>query len=810
MGNVKIKQFSDKNKELIAGLTPEHAVYDAKGVRLDAKIGSILDIKNTVATQGKNLDNLTLKVNALAVGIFYGYRANESELPQDITENGYAYVGTDNPYKIYNFDGTQWKDSGTTIQATSEADEEDITYNENDKLTFRDRDNIDGMGYVILRKNKSFAEQVIKENTIYEIRYDFILSNNITIPANCVLKFCGGSINGAYIITGTNTCINASLMKIFSTDVIIAGTWNINEVYPEWFGAKGDGITDDTNAINLSLKLEGANKVVFSNKTYIINIKQGTDTTTTSRNIFDSIKVYNIVGTGNSRIKLGSGNGDVQSYRGYGAIFYFTNNKDIIVDDIVFDFNYAENPIYQDGGTNIGVENNGQQCAIIAYSIAGLIVRNCTFIEPSGTNTIAYMASDTADHLHFICENNNFIDVGNKSFHRSGGDVLDAYHDVSTIGCHFKSGGNSNAKLTAIIRNNTARGVGGNAFDFCECHADSMIFENNTIINYKYCVMPLSGVTDITASIINNKFINCVKGVNIWNLNEDNIIAEKGSYGYKELNITNNYAIMDFMLWYNTPCYGNTTKDKNNLYNSGNYSYGFVSFNGQGNKNIKLLKINNNYVEYKENISEVPSSYIVTNGFGVISAYYTPYYTDIDSVIDTFEIKFNTIKNAPNLILSNNGFNKIDTFVFSDNVITDLYSNPNNNNRQEGFLRDIVFGSASLDRKLSKAIIINNSVECYPNTSTWNECFGLIRNKSMIEHSIVFIKGNSFYGETYKSLVTIENVEYIDRDGNKTNKASKPTNLGTNDVGYQYFDAMFGKPIYWTGSKWVDATGADM
>ena len=38
---VLIKQFKNKKKESIAGLTPEHAVYDANGVRLDAKLGNV-------------------------------------------------------------------------------------------------------------------------------------------------------------------------------------------------------------------------------------------------------------------------------------------------------------------------------------------------------------------------------------------------------------------------------------------------------------------------------------------------------------------------------------------------------------------------------------------------------------------------------------------------------------------------------------------------------------------------------------------------------------------------------------------------
>lgn len=61
MGNVKIKQFSDKNKELIAGLTPEHAVYDVKGVRLDAKLGNI-NLQEFRDLQQQCVNNINSKV----------------------------------------------------------------------------------------------------------------------------------------------------------------------------------------------------------------------------------------------------------------------------------------------------------------------------------------------------------------------------------------------------------------------------------------------------------------------------------------------------------------------------------------------------------------------------------------------------------------------------------------------------------------------------------------------------------------------------------------------------------------------------
>lgn len=123
---------------------------------------------------------------------------------------------------------------------TNAADEEDLTTEHSDllgidTLKLANRDNTDGMGYVILRKNKSFAEQVTKENTIYEIRYDFTIEDDITIPYNCVLEFNGGSISGAYTLTGNNTSIKANEKDIIFTGVIFDGSWIVKDIYATWF-----------------------------------------------------------------------------------------------------------------------------------------------------------------------------------------------------------------------------------------------------------------------------------------------------------------------------------------------------------------------------------------------------------------------------------------------------------------------------------------------------------------------------------------------------------------------------------------------
>lgn len=76
-------------------------------------------------------------------------------------------------------------------------------------------------------------------NTVFVIQYDYTLGENITIPAGCTLQFDGGSINSGGsdkdTLTGNKTRISADLVKVFDTNLIFAGSWDVAESYPEWF-----------------------------------------------------------------------------------------------------------------------------------------------------------------------------------------------------------------------------------------------------------------------------------------------------------------------------------------------------------------------------------------------------------------------------------------------------------------------------------------------------------------------------------------------------------------------------------------------
>ncbi len=84
-------------------------------------------------------------------------------------------------------------------------------------------------------------------NTKFVIKWDYVLKTDITIPANCILEFDGGSIIGngdnKDTITGNNTLIVTNTIKIFE-NIILNGTFKNKYFEVEWFGSITQGNSD--------------------------------------------------------------------------------------------------------------------------------------------------------------------------------------------------------------------------------------------------------------------------------------------------------------------------------------------------------------------------------------------------------------------------------------------------------------------------------------------------------------------------------------------------------------------------------------
>lgn len=96
---------------------------------------------------------------------------------------------------------------------------ENISAAENPNREYDDI-NPDGLGYLVLDKGRTFAEQVTGAHTIYEIRYDYDLGGEtFSMPTGCVLLFVGGSVNN-----GTLTLDGTKLEGDVKLDCVLAGT----------------------------------------------------------------------------------------------------------------------------------------------------------------------------------------------------------------------------------------------------------------------------------------------------------------------------------------------------------------------------------------------------------------------------------------------------------------------------------------------------------------------------------------------------------------------------------------------------------
>ena len=117
--------------------------------------------------------------------------------------------------------------------------------------------------------------------------------------------------------------------------------------------------------------------------------------------------------------------------------------------------------------------------------------------------------------------------------------------------------------------------------------------------------------------------------------------------------------------------------------------------------------------------------------------------------------------------------------------------------------------------------ILNNYNHIYVEYSeskaiTRNKVPALLRRKGLWitynignENITEYYKGDNKDINNYVDWTHDENWQIINKLSTFGNIAERPK-LNSEIKGYQYFDTTLNKPIWWTGTKWVDATGADV
>lgn len=163
-----------------------------------------------------------------------------------------------------------------------------------------------------------------RTNVIYKITRDIDLGHGIlTIPAGCTLDFQGGSFTNGNIVFN-NTKLMGSIN--FSSSITPSGEIDMPEVNVKWFGAKGNGVTDDTKVLNWAFNIK--NPILIPNGIYnITNL------------VFES-NVYSKIIRGTDFYLNNHYRGVVLNHKGSGKMLEFKDDSSVItIENIIFNGN---------------------------------------------------------------------------------------------------------------------------------------------------------------------------------------------------------------------------------------------------------------------------------------------------------------------------------------------------------------------------------------------------------------------------------------------------------------------------------------
>lgn len=703
------------------------------------------------------------------------------------------------------------------------ADEEDIT-TESGVLKFKDKEydtaSFSGLGRKYLRKNILNGKNILTQeminsaNTRYIIQYDYDLNGEeITIPEGCILDFQGGSISNGKIVCN-NTIINKCYYHIF-INLNIEGTLKIDGWYPEWFGAipyKKDVLNKITSSLSIIGELEVSNDAFIRINDALVNTNIHTVLLSNLYYVTKeiSIKITPNYNSGVNIIGIGTDTGFIAYINDNSASVLSINKDSTTISQSDYLSNFA---VYVTNNSNL-------DSAILLYEV---IRSTCSDVKVFGGYA---NFKKGIYHVHSVVNQNVFQNVFDRcvgmntttggGIHYSQDTYQPTLQAITKCVLMGLGGAGIESEPTPITGGGFGGIIIGNELEGNAKGAIALSSINNLSVRNNYFE-----VADF--SVITNYFENVPPAIFTFGI----ITGASGSNyitNIYNLDVSNNQiggarGSIDYAIIISSPTAGGRTfcvDINNNIINqstSPNVGCKYITRIQYG----ESINISNNYIrsDYEGVNTNFPVEVVGNNG--------NAYYSYKGNVI-SFDSNYGYSYSKGLGILRTNAFITATNYPYITPTRAGIHPQLSTGDfillETNNTIYKVIHGGVLHYNTNASFTEGSNVVVC--SGATWDWQVGDTVNSDYINNgtaTITDISGTNFT-LSEKATSTINDwltdavaipyeLSSIVRIAGTT--SNRPNYRYTKiPAGFQYFDTTLNRPIFYTGSKWVDATGADV
>ena len=663
-----------------------------------------------------------------------------------------------------------------------------------------------------VNRNVLTSDMIRNPNTIYEVRYDFDFENEtIVLPKDSILHFEGGSFSNV-TLEGDNTTIQAQNYEIFK-NVTLTGTWDTADFYVEWFGAKGDGVNDDTASIQKALDVVLSVTLPFHITVHLS-------------------KTYRITDTLNIHAETTLKGNFIGSYMNYAKTQYkcivadFSDTKKWIVQssnlkNSAYNANLGKNPV--DSGTikyqeairieDVKIEssntNNPAFGGIRIIASSNSSIKNCSvFHTLYGIYRMATWYSSDSDNyvVSLICplvmgNDMNAFSVINGYYMCSNKVLDDMYNEENMLICDNKF------KYKKCIFAIYARGIFLNVITE---HANiARVYRQCTITDISGWIEAVTQAYEMyaTNAILINIYSEVQKYINMHDSNYVRTIGNPISNIYGSIN-ADAYSYNSKLIY--TPRLSSAPRGSGSRYNdlsdvelyetaTRKHYWWTGEYWGDSNGNGIQTK-------YDGSFNNIPYDHKTKNGSVYIN-------TDNNTNIPIFQFKQG---NLPYLTISPTNWGK-NPFTEDININITLFGEQIVTNKKLSYSKDYTvsdyFEQVMNMIHITNKFVSGNRIIIH---TRWKE-----GDKVDYVKDIDFKITNAKTGENIHALFIAwyyfkpVKPNFVDALGFNANLAhrgtteQRPTPTAS-DEGFEYYDSTLKKKILWNGTKWVNLDGTEL